>query len=93
MKGHNWTFYYLLSAKQKANYLTDISSFLTTIVIRQYCVCIDLSVMMTLCDPKDYSPPGYSVYAILHARILEWIDITFPKIVLGLWNSAASKLL
>ena len=45
MKGHNWTFYNLLSAKQKANYLTDISSFLTTIVIKQYCVSIGLSVV------------------------------------------------
>ena len=27
----------------------------------------------TLCDPMDYSPPGSPVYAILQARILEWI--------------------
>ena len=45
MKGHNWTLYNLLSAKQKANDLTDISSFLTTIMIKQHCVCISLSVV------------------------------------------------
>ena len=25
----------------------------------------------TLCDPMDYSPPGFSVHGILQARILE----------------------
>ena len=27
---------------------------------------------LTLCNPKDYSPPGSSVHEILQARILEW---------------------
>ena len=27
----------------------------------------------TLCDPMDYSPPGFSVREILQARILEWV--------------------
>ena len=27
----------------------------------------------TLCNPKDYSPPGSSVHGILQARILEWV--------------------
>ena len=27
----------------------------------------------TLCDPMDYSPPGYSVHGILQARILEGV--------------------
>ena len=26
----------------------------------------------TLCDPMDYSPPGFSVLGILQASILEW---------------------
>ena len=28
---------------------------------------------LTLCDPMDCSLPGFSVYAILQARILEWV--------------------
>ena len=28
---------------------------------------------LTLCDPMDCSPPGFSVHGILQARILEWI--------------------
>ena len=28
---------------------------------------------LTLCDPMNCSPPGFSVYGILQARILEWV--------------------
>ena len=47
---------------------------------------------MSLCDPKDFSPPGSSVPGILQARILEWVDISFPQIVLGLWNSTRNMI-
>ena len=33
---------------------------------------------LTLCDPRDCSPPGSSVHGILQARILEWVAIPFP---------------
>jgi len=33
----------------------------------------------TLCDPIDYSPPGFSIYGILQARILEWVVISFSR--------------
>ena len=33
----------------------------------------------TLCDPVDCSPPGSSVHAILQARILEWVAISFSR--------------
>ena len=28
---------------------------------------------LTLCDPKDCSLPGFSVYGISQARMLEWV--------------------
>ena len=31
----------------------------------------------TLSDPMDCSPPGSSVHAVLQARILEWVAISF----------------
>ena len=31
----------------------------------------------TLCDPMDYSLPGFSVHGILQARTLEWVAISF----------------
>ena len=36
-----------------------------------------LQLCPTLCDPIDGSPPGSSVPGILHARILEWVAISF----------------
>ena len=32
---------------------------------------------LTLCDPMNCSPPGFSVHRILQARTLEWIAIPF----------------
>ena len=34
---------------------------------------------LTLCDPMDCSPPGYSVQGILQTRILEWVAISYFK--------------
>ena len=36
-----------------------------------------LQSCLTLCDPMDCSPPGFSVHGILQARILEWVAISF----------------
>ena len=33
----------------------------------------------TLCDPMDYSPPGYSVHEILQAKIPEWSAISISR--------------
>ena len=34
---------------------------------------------LTLSDPMDYGPPGFSVCGISQARILEWIDISSSR--------------
>ena len=34
---------------------------------------------LTLCNPTDCSPPGFSVLGILQARILEWVAIPFSR--------------
>ena len=34
---------------------------------------------LTLCDPVDGSPPGFSVPGILQARTLEWVAISFSN--------------
>ena len=31
-----------------------------------------LQSCLTLCDPRDGSPPGYSIHEISQARVLEW---------------------
>ena len=33
----------------------------------------------TLCDPRDCSPPGFSVQEILQATILEWVAMPFSR--------------
>ena len=44
------------------------------------CVCVLVHPLcLTLCDTKDYSQPGSSVHGILHARILEWLPISFSR--------------
>ena len=37
----------------------------------------------TLCDPMNYSSPGSSVHGILQTRILEWMAISFSKVLLS----------
>ena len=34
---------------------------------------------LTLCNPMDCSPPGFSVHGILQARILEWVALSFSR--------------
>ena len=36
---------------------------------------------LTLCDPMDCSPPGFTVHGILQARVLEWVAISEVYII------------
>ena len=42
-------------------------------------VCLVAQLCPTLCNPKDYSLPGFSVHGILQARILEWVIMPFNR--------------
>ena len=47
---------------------------------RSYLLCSaakSLQSCLTLCDPRDGSPPGSSVHEILQGRVLEWGAIAF----------------
>ena len=41
---------------------------------------------LTLCDPKDCSPPGSSVHGILQTRILEWVSTPSSRVSSSLWD-------
>ena len=41
------------------------------VVVAQLC--------LTLCNPRDCSPPGSSVPGFLQARILEWVAMPFSR--------------
>ena len=44
------------------------------------CMCVLVAQLcLTLCDPTDYSPPGFFVHGILQASILEWIAVPFSR--------------
>ena len=38
-----------------------------------------LQSCLTLCDPRDGSPPGSPMPGILQARTLEWVAISFSS--------------
>ena len=42
-------------------------------------VCLRAKSLLTLCNPRDCSPPDSSVHGILQARILEWIAFPFSS--------------
>ena len=42
-------------------------------------VCLVAELCPTLCDPKDCSPPGFSVHGILQVRILEWFAMPLSR--------------
>ena len=48
-----------------------------SLIVNRVCVCLCsyTQLCLTLCDPVDCSPPGFSVHGILQARILEWAAI------------------
>ena len=41
------------------------------VLVTQFC--------LTLSDPMDYSPPGFSVRGVLQTRIMEWVAIAFSR--------------
>ena len=40
---------------------------------------LSLQSCLTMCDPIDGRPPGSAVPAILQARTLEWVAISFSS--------------
>ena len=43
------------------------------------CFCLAAKLCLTLCDPMDCSPPGFSVHGISQTRILEWVAISLSS--------------
>ena len=49
------------------------------VCVREHaCVCISHSAL-SVCNPMDCSPPGFSAHGILQARILEWVATAFSS--------------
>ena len=43
------------------------------------CVCSVTQLCLTLCNPRDYSPPGFSIQGIFQPRMLEWAAVSYSK--------------
>ena len=43
------------------------------------CTCSVAQSCLTLFNPTDCSPPGFSIHGILQARILEWLPFSSPR--------------
>ena len=46
-----------------------------------YCEVSVAQSCPTVCDPVDGSPSGSSIHGILQARVLEWVVISFSRII------------
>ena len=44
-----------------------------------WCAVLVAQSCLTLCDPMDCSPPGFSIPGISQARVLEWGAIAFSE--------------
>ena len=68
--------------KMTANYRTYIYSLILLITPQQMFAAAaakSLQSCLTLCDPRDGSPPGSPVPGILQARTLEWVASSFSN--------------
>ena len=61
-------------------YVTLCTNYMCTCVCAHVYVCVLVTQSCpSLCDPLYCSPPGSSVHGILHARILEWVAISYSN--------------
>ena len=51
--------------------------------------CLVAQSCLTLCDPMDCSPQGFSFHGIFQARILEWVAMSFSR---GIFLTQGFKL-
>ena len=42
-------------------------------------LCVSAQSCLTLCNPMDYCPPGFSARGIFQERILKWVAISYSK--------------
>ena len=58
--------------------LWETTVFVFVLLLRLLSDCVYVAQLcLTLCDPMDCIPPGFTVLVILQARILEWLAIHF----------------
>ena len=62
------------------NHFASTSKVISTSLSMCLRVCVSVTrLCLTLCNPRNYSPPVSSVHGILQARTLEWAAISFSR--------------
>ena len=71
----------LMSPPLAGGFFTTSTAWKSPILLLVTCVLCVLVTQscLTLYDPMDCSPPGFSILGILQARILEWVAISFSR--------------
>ena len=84
--GHDWSNLASLSVTDKLCACMKLQALYSTSTewsglpsIASCCCCLVTKSHLTLCDPLDCSPPGFSVHGIFQARILKWVAIFFSR--------------
>ena len=70
--------FYSRKKKCSKNNLGQLHNLNMDIKLANVCMLVAQSCSI-LCDPIDYSSPGFSVHGSLQARILEWVAILFSR--------------
>ena len=71
---------YIFTILTEADYLVHITFQALFWIFSIYrCAAKLLQLCLTLCDPRDGSPPGSAIPGILKARTLEWVAISFSN--------------
>ena len=87
--GHLLSCFIIFSVRFEASTFSSCLLF-WTILTAVWCVYAQLC--LTLCDPMDCSPPGSSVLGIFQARILEWVAISYSRLIFLTQGSNLSLL-
>ena len=53
------------------------------------CVVLVAQSCLTLCNPMDCSPPGFSIHGILQARVGMWVAISSSNSAVGLYRKCS----
>ena len=69
----------LLDMALKENKNTNLKRYIHPIFVTAAAAAKSLQLCLTLCDPRDSTPPCSPVLGILQARILEWVAISFSN--------------
>ena len=64
----------------KRSHRTVLESFAGTLLLSSRRVLL-AQLCLTLSDPMDHSPPGSSVHGISQERKLEWVAISFSRVI------------